>query len=92
MSAYKLLTWLLVSFGRKASQDLSYIDLKGIDLLIDYAIIFPDRLFGNESPRAPISANTDPAVGLLECIRKLSEPPAIIYPSSFNALYRNHGS
>lgn len=81
-----------IEYKWKASQDLSYMDLKGIDLVIDCAIGFPDRPFGNESPRAAIKANTDPAVGLLECIRKLSEPPAIIYPSSFNALYGNHGS
>ena len=80
-----------IEYKWKASQDISQTELKKIDLVIDCAIGFPDRPFGNESPRATISANIDPAVGLLESIRKLSEPPAVIYPSSFNALYGNQG-
>lgn len=81
-----------IEYKWKASQDISQNDLDGIDLVIDCAIGFPDRPFGNESPRTAIGANLDPAVGLLESLRKLSTSPPVIYPSSFNALYGTRGS
>ena len=80
-----------VEYRWKASQDLSQDDLDGIDLVVDCAIGFPDRPFGNGSPRGVISANLEPAVGLLESLRKLSSPPPVIYPSSFNTLYGTRG-
>ena len=80
-----------VEYRWKASQDISQRDLDGVDLVIDCAIGFPDRPFGNESPRGTIGANLEPAVGLLESLRKLSSPPPVIYPSSFNALYGTRG-
>ena len=80
-----------VDYKWKASQDISQEDLDGVDLVIDCAIGFPDRPFGNESPRTAIGANLDPAVGLLESLRKLTSPPPVIYPSSFNALYGTRG-
>lgn len=92
--------WRLKSFGIdgqvnylwKASQDLSVEDVKGYDIVIDCAIGFPDRPFGTSSPRATASANVEPALGLLEAVRKLEEKPLIIYPSSFNSLYGNTGT
>ncbi|MEM0133643.1 MAG: hypothetical protein QXU18_00230 [Thermoplasmatales archaeon] len=60
-------------------------------MVVDFAIGLPDRPFGTRSPRAAISANFDPAVGMLEDLRKLSDPPPVIYPSSFNSLYDNQG-
>ena len=80
-----------VEYIWKASQDLSPADLNGIDLIVDCAIGFPDRPFGTGSPRTAISANVEPAIGLLENLRKLSDPPLVIYPSSFNSLYGNNG-
>ena len=80
-----------VEYNWIASQDISPEYLKGFDLIIDCAIGFPDRPFGTGSPRAAINANLDPAVGMLEALRKLSDPPPVIYPSSFNSLYGNHG-
>lgn len=80
-----------VEYRWKASQDISRDDLDEIDLVVDCAIGFPDRPFGSRSPRSAIDANLDPAVGLLESLRKLSVPPPVIYPSSFNALYGTRG-
>jgi nucleoside-diphosphate-sugar epimerase len=80
-----------VEYIWRASQDLSPADLNGLDLIVDCAIGFPDRPFGTASPRTAISANIEPAVGLLESLRKLSDPPLVIYPSSFNSLYGNNG-
>jgi nucleoside-diphosphate-sugar epimerase len=76
-----------VEYKWKSSQDISQEDLDAVDLVIDCAIGFPDRPFGNESPRTAIGANLEPAVGLLESLRKLTSPPPVIYQSSFNALY-----
>ena len=80
-----------VEYIWRASQDLSPADLNGLDLIVDCAIGFPDRPFGTASPRTAISANIEPAVGLLESLRKLTSPPPVIYPSSFNALYGTRG-
>lgn len=80
-----------IDYTWKASQDIYPDELVEIDLVIDCAIGFPDRPFGSASPRAAINANLEPAVGLLESLRKLSNPPTVIYPSSFNSLYGNRG-
>ena len=80
-----------VEYKWKSSQDISQEDLDAVDLVIDCAIGFPDRPFGNESPKTAIGANLEPAVGLLESLRKLTCPPPVIYPSSFNALYGTRG-
>ena len=80
-----------IQYNWKGSQDLTTEDLKGIDLVIDCAIGFPDRPFGTSSPRATVSANLAPAIGLLEAVRGSYEKPPIIYPSSFNSLYGNRG-
>lgn len=80
-----------VEYKWKGTQDISHDDLKDIDLVVDCSIGFPDRPFGNESPRTAIDANLGPAIGLLESIRKMSTPLPVIYPSSFNALYGTRG-
>ena len=80
-----------VEYGWKASQDISENSLNGVDLVIDCAIGFPDRPFGNGSPRTTIDGNLVPAIGLLEALRKLPSPPLVVYPSSFNALYGTRG-
>ena len=80
-----------VEYKWKASQDISENDIKGIDMVVDCAIGFPDRPFGNGSPRTTIDGNLVPAIGLLETLRKLPAPPLVIYPSSFNALYGTRG-
>ena len=80
-----------IEYDWKGSQDLPHEYLKGFDLVVDCAIGFPDRPFGTGSPRAAIAANLDPAIGILESLRKLSYPPPVIYPSSFNSLYGNQG-
>ncbi|MEM0134013.1 MAG: hypothetical protein QXU18_02130, partial [Thermoplasmatales archaeon] len=65
--------------GRTASQDIFSEYGNGFDMVVDFAIGLPDRPFGTRSPRAAISANFDPAVGMLEDLRKLSDPPPVIY-------------
>lgn len=80
-----------VDYIWKASQDISSEDLKGMDLVIDCAIGFPDRPFGTSSPTFAIDANIGPALGLLQAVRRLDEKPLLVYPSSFNALYGNSG-
>lgn len=61
----------------------------GCDLVVDCAIGFPDRPFGTSSPKASINSNLGPAIGLLESHRKMSDPPPVICPGSFNSLYGN---
>lgn len=81
-----------VKYLWKSSLDLRTEDLKGVDLVIDAAIGFPDRPFCIESPKSAMEMNIGPALGLLESVRHLDRKPLLIYPSSFNSLYGNSGS
>ena len=80
-----------VNYTWKSSLDISPEEVNGFDMIVDCAIGFPDRPFGNSSPVAAIKGNIDPAIGLLESLRKLQNPPPVVYPSSFNALYGYQG-
>ncbi len=81
-----------VNYNWKSSLDLSQDEVNGYDMIVDCAIGFPDRPFGNNSPIAAVNGNIDPAIGLLESLRKLKNPPPVVYPSSFNALYGYQGT
>lgn len=65
----------------KSSLDLRPEDLKGVDLVNDTAIGFPDRPFCTESPKSAMEMNIGPALGLLESVRHLDRKPLLIYPS-----------
>jgi nucleoside-diphosphate-sugar epimerase len=80
-----------VDYIWKSTNEISPLDIDGMDLIVDCAIGFPDRPFGTLSPKTTLSGNIFPAMGVLEAVRQLKEKPTIIYPSSFNALYGNSG-
>ena len=63
-----------VNYNWKSSLDLSQDEVNGYDMIVDCAIGFPDRPFGNNSPTAAVNGNIDPAIGLLESLRKLQNP------------------
>ena len=81
-----------VQYMWKSSLDLRPEDLRGIDLVIDTAIGFPDRPFCSDSPKSTMEMNIGPALGLLESVRHLDRKPLLIYPSSFNSLYGSFGT
>lgn len=75
----------------KSSFDLSPEDIKGVDVLIDCGIPYPDRPFGTDSPKTTMFDNLKPAMGILEAVKELDkeERPICVYASSFNVFYGN---
>ena len=70
----------------KSTSDISLEDLKDIEIVFNCSIGVADRPLGNESPIHTITSNILPEIHLLEKLRHV-DLKAIIYPSSFNALY-----
>ncbi len=79
-----------INYVWKSQLDVREDELSGTDMVFDCAIGFADRPFGTESPQNTTSSNILPSLSLLEKARRISRPPLMVYPSSFNALY-GHG-
>ena len=76
----------------KSETDIHTSDLRDIDVVVDCAIGYADRPFGNESPRTTFQSNISPSLNLLTSAKKMENKPIMIYPSSFNALYGHFNS
>ncbi len=80
-----------IKYVWKASNDLLYDDIRGIDVIVDAGLGVPDRPLGNSSPAYTFASNVSPSLRILETIKNLSgKKPTVIYPSSFNTLYGHH--
>ena len=71
----------------KATEDLDYDDLYGVDIIIDCSLAVPDRPFGYLSPTHTLLGNLLPPLRLLEMFKGKETRPVFIYPSSFNVHY-----
>ncbi len=81
-----------VKYLWKSETDIRTSDLRDINVVVDCAIGYADRPFGNESPRTTLQSNISPSLNLLESVKKMDNKPIMIYPSSFNALYGHFDS
>ncbi|MGC9050325.1 NAD-dependent epimerase/dehydratase family protein [Pyrobaculum sp.] len=78
-----------VTYLWKATQDLEFEDLAGVDVVIDAGIAVADRPLGFSSPLYTAVSNIVPHLRLMELARRMPST-VFVLPSSFNALY-GHG-
>lgn len=81
-----------VKYIWKSSVDLTQDDIRDVNIIVDCGLAVADRPLGDASPVHTVLGNIMPALRLLELARRVEPKPVMIYPSSFNALYRHVGA